>query len=75
MDEVLNIMSMVVPRWLLLLLNKNSIYIYNMSEKTADKWTKTPPRQFLILINDLAQTFKSSVFRDQMIVVGGTPCL
>ena len=46
-----------------------------MSEKTADKWTKTPPRQFLILINDLAQTFKSSVFRDQMIVVGGTPCL
>ena len=46
-----------------------------MSEKTADKLTKTPPRQFLILINDLAQTFKSSVFKDQMIVVGGTPCL
>ena len=74
MDEVLNIMSMVVPRWLLLYWIK-TVYIYNMSEKTADKWTKTPPRQFLILINDLAQTFKSSVFRDQMIVVGGTPCL
>ena len=45
------------------------------AKKAADIWTKTPPRQFSILNNDLAETFKSSVLTEQMLVVLGTLCL
>ena len=45
-----------------------------MNEKTADIWMKTPPRQFSILINDLAETVKRPVLTEQMLVVRETPC-
>ena len=46
-----------------------------MSEKTADIKTKTPPSQFSVLINDLVETFNSSVLTEQMVVFCGTYCL
>ena len=70
-DEILNIMCKIVCGCFLYWIK----IVDNMSEKTADIWTITPPRQFSILISDLAETFKSSVVIEQMLVVRGTPCL
>ena len=37
----------------------------NMNEKKADIWIKAPPRQFSILINDLAEALKKTVLTKQ----------
>ena len=37
----------------------------NMNEKTAVIWIKIPPRQFSILVNDLAETLKRTVLTEQ----------
>ena len=58
-DEVPNTMSKV----------KGGCFLYwikigdNMNENNI--WIKTPPRQFSILINDLAETLKRTVLTEQ----------
>ena len=60
-DRVPNIMSKVIGGCFLYWIKIAD----NMNEKTAVIWIKTPPRQFSILVNDLAETLKRTVLTEQ----------